>query len=240
MVTAKEEKEQQDPLVTALMERYLFDAVPTLELSNPKVLLSCSLWLLLIAKDKLTMEDLFTSRKLEGAYLQALRASFQENFSKVFGDNQNKELLEEILGYFKIIAQQYIAQSANKHRNQEEGLKAATLLVDSCHFANKKASELCLRVETLMITQARGAKAANLYRTAILELDPNMYSLRGEAAVSKIAKMNDGSRGGVKGDPDDDDDAKKRKKGKSKRKCVRCKKGPFTFAEFQEHNKTCK
>ena len=97
-----EKTEKTDPLQQALMDRYLFEEVPTLKITNPKVLLSPPLWLLLIAGDKVTSEDLTTSRGLEGAYVTALRSSFMELFPKVFGDNKNKELLDEIIGYFKM------------------------------------------------------------------------------------------------------------------------------------------
>jgi len=84
-----------DPLVVALRERYLFTDVPSLEPTNPKVLLSPPIWILLIAKEKLTHEDLTTSRKLEGAYVQALRSSYIECFPKIFGENKNRDLLEQ-------------------------------------------------------------------------------------------------------------------------------------------------
>jgi len=169
----------EDPLLKALMERYLFkEEVPTLEISNPKVLLSPPLWLLLIAKDKLTQEDLLTSRKLEGAYIQALRAAYIESFTKVFGDNKNKELLDQLLGFFKVLAQQYIAHSAIKYRDDAAKAAAANLLVEMCHFAEQHAEKLCLRVETDLVQLAKGAKAAASFRTQVLDLDPARFSLR--------------------------------------------------------------
>ena len=49
--------EKKDPLPQALVDRYLFEEVPTLKLSNPKILLSPPLWLLLIAEENVTAED---------------------------------------------------------------------------------------------------------------------------------------------------------------------------------------
>jgi len=229
----------EDPLFKALTERYLLkEDVPTLELTNPKVLLSPPLWLLLIAKDKLTLEDLLTSRKLEGAYIQALRAAYIESFTKIFGDNKNKELLDQLLGYFKVLAQQYIAHAAIKYKDDIAKAQAASLLVEMCHFAEQHAEKLCLRVECDLVQLAKGSKAAASFRTTILDLDPARFSIRSEAAVLKAQKL---AHGGKSDEASDDDKEQKRKrKGKGKRKCVRCGKGPFTFEEFKVHNTTCK
>lgn len=233
----------EDPLLKALMERYLLkEEVPTLELTNPKVLLSPPLWLLLIAKDKLTQEDLLTSRRLEGAYIQALRAAYIESFVKIFGDNKNKELLDQLLGYFKVLAQQYIAHAAIKYRDDSAKVQAASLLVEMCHFAEQHAEKLCLRVETDLVQLAKGPKAAASFRTTVLDLDPAKFSIRSEAAVIKVQKIASEKGGGRKHDEgaDDDKDTKRKRRGKGKRKCIRCGEGPFTFDEFKVHNTTCK
>jgi len=141
------------------------------------------------------------------------------------------------------MAQQYIAHAANpaKIKNEADGLKVAHALVDSCHFIEQHAEKLCLRVETDIIQAARGSKAAELYKTCVLDLDPARFSLRGEHAVTKIAKMLSGGKKGTKDDADGDDQEPSRKKrNKNRRKCVRCKKGPFTKEEFAEHSKTWK
>jgi len=250
MSAPKEKEKEKDPLEQALMTRYLFEESPTIQISNPKVLLSAPLWLLLIAKDKVTPEDLITSRGLEGAYLYALRAAYIEHFPKIFYNNKNKDLLDEIVGYFKIMAQQYIfaahveatkaeeRKKAKKEGTPEEMLSAAQALVEACHFVHLKIEKLTLRIETDLVQAARGAKAAETFRSNVLDLDPTKFSMRSENFISKLQKSNTGV--GLGTDADDADDGKDRKRKVKKRKCMRCGKGPFTHAEFQTHNKECK
>ena len=237
---------KEDPLLVEIEATYNLTDLEkiNLEVSNPKVLLSAEIWLLLIAKEKLVAEDLWTSRCLDGAYIMQLRLQLIELFPSVFGNNKGQELREELIGNFRIIAQTYITASGVRVTKADAPAQAH-LLVQQVSFLVKRASELCLKIEETIVSGARGAKVAQHFRQSVLELNPERFSLRSEAAAARAAK----NPGGSVRDHDDSDRGddrrknqkpKKEKLGGKGRKCIRCQAGPFTFKEFQEHNRTCK
>ena len=238
---SKTKKEHTDPLVVCVMDYYVIEDIPIhVEMQNTQVLLTPQLWILLIAKDNVVTEDLWTTRNMDGAYIMLLRQRFIESFPRIFGENRDLVLREELVGLFRVIAQQYIAAGAQKTKNAADAATAAHALIHGCNFAVRRAEELCMRVEETVIEGARGAKAAQMYRSGIMDLNPNNFSLRGQNLVAKLQKLPDGGagRGGGPGTPRDPPRDNPRKKGK--RKCMRCKAGPFNHQEFAAHNKTCK
>ena len=243
---------KEDPLLIEIAATYSLEDLEkiNLEINNPKVVLSAEIWLLLIVKEKLTSEDLWTSRGLDGAYMMQLRQKMIEHFPSVFGDNKRPELREELLGIFRIIAQTYITASGIKVL-PKDAPAAAHLIVQQCVFLIKRASELCLQIEETIVSHAKGPKVAQQFRQCVLELNPERFSLRSEAAVARAAKNTGGSGSGANHDDSDREDRRKnprggnprgprKEKGGGKRKCVRCQAGPFDFKGFQDHNKTCK
>ena len=236
---------KEDPLLVEIEATYNLTDLEklNLELSNPKVLLSAEIWLLLIAKEKLVPEDLWTSRCLDGAYIMQLRLQLIELFPSVFGNNKGQELREELIGNFRIIAQTYITASCAKVTKADAPAQAH-LLVQQVSFLVKRASELCLKIEETIVSGARGAKVAQQFRQSVLELNPERFSLRSEQAVARAAKAVV-SNGKVAHDDSDKEELRKtRPKGDKpkggKRKCIRCNEGPFDFKGFAEHNKKCK
>ena len=237
---------KEDPLLIEIAAVYSLEDLEkiNLEITNPKVILSAEIWILLIVKEKLVSEDLWTSRGLDGAYMMQLRLKLIELFPTVFGDGKRPELREELLNLFRVVAQTYITASGIKTA-VKDAPATAHLLVQQCGFLIRRARELCLQIEETIVSQAKGPRVAQQFRQSVLELNPERFSLRSEAAAARASK-NPGGSGRDHDDSDRGDDRrknqrpKKEKLGGKGRKCIRCQAGPFTFKEFQEHNKTCK
>ena len=242
----KEEKALDDPLGTAIKAFYNIEEIPAnIEMSNPKVLITPQLFLCLIAKDKVTNEDLWTSRQMDGNYIMHLRAKYIEFWPRVFGENRQAVLRDQIISLFRLIAMCYIAFVPS---TGVAGETAANGLLLQCDFAIRQAEELCLQVQESVIAQIKGSAQAKVFRQQILELDPKLFSLKAEGALNKVTRGKT-----AREDDTDDEPAGKRggggksgggggskKEGKGKRKCTRCKKNPFSYEEFKVHNQTCK
>ena len=73
----KEEKALDDPLGTAIKAFYNIEEIPAnIDMSNPKVLITPQLFLCLIAKDKVTNEDLWTSRQMDGGLPSIIKVRY--------------------------------------------------------------------------------------------------------------------------------------------------------------------
>ena len=238
------DKVLEDPLQVALKAKYNIEEFPTnMEMTNPQVLISPQLHLCLIAKDKVILEDLWTTREMDGNYILHLRAKYIEFWPRVFGENRNLILREEIVSLFRLMAQCYICFVP---ATGVTGEVAANALVQQCDFAIRRSDELCLQVQEMVISQVRGSGNAKIFRQHLQELDPKLFSVRAEHALGKVTR----AKTGRDNEDTDEEGANKRPKGgggggkkgdgKGKRKCTRCKKGPFTFDEFKVHNTTCK
>ena len=86
---------KDDPLLIEVAAYYNLEDLDklNLEMNNPKIVLSAQVWHLLIAKDKLVAEDLWTSRGLDGAYIMQLRIKLTDHFPTVFAENESARLL---------------------------------------------------------------------------------------------------------------------------------------------------
>ena len=162
----KVDEKVDDPLGTAIKAFYNIDELPTnIEMSNPKVLITPQLFLCLIAKDKVTSEDLWTSRQLDGNYILHLRAKYIEFWPRVFGENRQAVLRDQIISLFRLIAQCYISFVPS---TGVAGEVAANALLQQCDFAIRQAEELCLQVQESVISQIKGSAQGKLFRQHIL------------------------------------------------------------------------
>lgn len=117
---------------------------------NPKVLLTPSLWHQLITKD-------IMGKIRRGDDLNTLRHAYLEAFPRTFGDGRNTDLLEQILSYFKDMAEQMISMetdairsldsSKSKEESKESHIRAAPRFHASCQFIQRNAEQCCRRVE---------------------------------------------------------------------------------------------
>ena len=117
----------------------------------------------------------------------------------------------------------------------------AKTLVTSCRFPVQGAIDCAIQVQTAEIAVVKGEKAATAFADSLQILDAERFSIKAGSALSRVQKLASTGHADVS-DDDREGRRKRRKPGKpgKGRKCIRCKKGPFTHADFQEHNKVCK
>ena len=117
---------------------------------SPKVLLTPSLWHQLIPKD-------IMGRTRRGD-LNTLRHAYLEAFPRTFGDGRNTVLLEQILSYFKDMAEQIISMETDAIRSLDSSMskeesstesrtRAAPSFHASCQFIQRNAEQCCRLVE---------------------------------------------------------------------------------------------
>jgi len=229
-------------LQTSICEEYSIpeENIPDiLSLKSAKVLMSPEIWLLLFEKDDLKERSMiYEDLGLDGKYILGLRRRLLQEWPGVFGNGHNSILMEKFVALFATMAMQYISViTSAPPKTKEAKLIMAKTLITSCRFLVHGANECALQVQTAEIAAVKGDKAATAFADSLKTLDAERFSIKAGSALSRVQKLVNSGHADL--NEDDRDERRKRRK-QGKRKCIRCKKGPFTHAEFQEHNKVCK
>lgn len=237
-----EAKKEKDPLEEAIKEHWGLGAYPEdLYVPHPTLLATAPLWLLYASRVNHPLTDIRTELFLDGPLVAAFRNGLVSHFPEAFGGAHQMERREALVAIFRDLMTRYFrfeqslshASDARKlsfHPRElifemeavvNEGQRRMDeAIADRFRETSAASAETYLRMTKLGSTQRLNVTAAGL--AAATEAQKTL-----RAAPSTPPRQASASPA-------------PKSPSRRKRKCIRCKGGPYTPVEMQAHNMTCK